>query len=207
MTAGPVSAREKRSYMRREEFITGLVAVSAAGTSSTARTVETCDQNDALPYDRQLEITMRVLDGPDFVLSKYLGFAVWINVFATWCEPCQKEQRFIVDTAAQYRETGLRLIGIDYQEPDNTVRAYRAKYGITYPIAMDEHGGFTRALETSHVNVPMHFPAHLFITPRGRLSCFRVGSLSEAAMLYKVSVLLGIPAAQPSAVPTEQPGP
>jgi thiol-disulfide isomerase/thioredoxin len=191
--------------MRREEFIAGLLAVSATGNGA-ARTMDTCDQNDALPYDRQLEITMRVLDGPDFVLSKYLGYAVWINIFATWCEPCQKEQRFIVNTAAQYSESVL-LIGIDYMETDNEVRAYREKYGIPYPIAMDEHGGFTHALETSHMNAPMHFPVHLFITPRGRLSCFRIGSLSEDEMLYKIGVLLGVPSPRPSAAGVQQTSP
>lgn len=174
--------------MRREEFIAGLLAVSATGAN--ARTMDECDKNDALPYDRQLEISMRVLDGPDFVLSKYLGYAVWINIFATWCEPCQNEQRFIVSTGKEYFETGLRIIGIDCMETDNAVRAYRDKYGIDYPIAMDQRGGFTNALESSRAEADLHFPAHLFITPRGRLSCFVLGSLSESEMLYKVGVLL-----------------
>jgi thiol-disulfide isomerase/thioredoxin len=194
--------------MRREDFIAGLLAISATGNSGS-RTMDSCDHNDALPYDRQLEITMRVLDGPDFVLSKYLGYAVWINIFATWCGPCQKEQRFMVNTAKQYFDSGLRLIGIDYLEPDNTVRAYREKYGITYPIAMDQRGGFTHALETSQMSVSMHFPSHLFITPRGHLSCFVIGSLSKQEMLYKIGVLLGIPTPQappqPGAPPSAQP--
>jgi hypothetical protein len=39
--------------MRREEFIAGLLAISATGNSGS-RTMDSCDHNDALLYDRRL---------------------------------------------------------------------------------------------------------------------------------------------------------
>jgi peroxiredoxin len=77
----------------------------------------------------------------------------------------------VVAAAQEYFDRGLRVIGIDYSEPDNTVRAYRKKYGITYPIAMDMSGGFCEALEVGASKDQMVFPAHLFITPDGYLHC------------------------------------
>jgi thiol-disulfide isomerase/thioredoxin len=74
--------------MFRGEFLYGLLAAVAVGKVPHPGS---CVINNALPYDRPLEIKMRALDGPDFVLSKFAGAAVWLNVFATWCPPCNNE--------------------------------------------------------------------------------------------------------------------
>ncbi len=38
-----------------------------------------------------------------------------INVFASWCAPCQVEHPMLMRLA---REPGIRLVGIDYKEPN-----------------------------------------------------------------------------------------
>jgi thiol-disulfide isomerase/thioredoxin len=181
----------------REQFLFGLVA-AAANSGQAQRAVDQCDHNTALPYGKPLEIKMRVLDGPDFVLSKYDGHAVWINLFATWCEPCVKEQPFIVRAAKDRYDAGLRVIGINFRELDDAVRAYRAKYDISYPIAMDQSGGFTYALETGTTRETVHFPAHLFITPTGVLDCYVIGSMSDDEITHKLDAIS-------ASVPTPRP--
>jgi thiol-disulfide isomerase/thioredoxin len=153
-----------------------------------------------LPYNRALELKMRVLDGPDFVLSKYAGYVVWMNIFATWCPPCQKEQAFIVKASIDGYDRGLRVIGIDYAETDDTVRAYRKKYDIPYPIAMDQQGGFSYALESKEKLV---FPAHIFITSSGYLDCYVVGEMTDDDITRKLDALLAAPT--PSPTPTAAP--
>ena len=176
--------------MLRERFVLGLLAAAASTAATSQRGVDTCVHNDALPYDRQLDINMRVLDGPEFKLSDYLGYAVWLNIFATWCGPCIKEQSFVVRASQEYYSSGLRIVGIDFMESDVTVRTYRQKYEIPYPIAMDQQGGFIRALETGTKDKDLHFPSHLLITPQGRLDCYVAGSLDEDTINYKLGILL-----------------
>src|SRR5690348_16169905 len=106
-----------------------------------------CEQNPVLPYDRPLGLHMRVLDGPDFDLLHYRGYAVILNIFATWCPPCNAEMPALVNIASTHYDKGLRIIGIDVRESDDTVRAYRKKYAVPYPLAMDEQGGFAYNLE------------------------------------------------------------
>jgi len=184
----------------REQFLFGLVA--AVVGAKTPRAAVECDHNTTLPYDRPLEIKMRVLDGPDFALSKYAGYAVWLNIFATWCEPCVNEQPFIVRAATDRYEHGLRVVGINFRESDDTVRAYRTKYGISYPIAMDQTGGFTYALETGTTEKNVEFPAHLFFTRQGVLDCYVVGSMTDDEISHKLDVISG---ALPTPPPTPEP--
>lgn len=133
---------------------------------------------------------MRVLDGPDFDLMKYRGYAVWINIFATWCPPCNREQSGVVALAEKYYERGLRVIGLNYRESDDKVRAYRNKYGIRFPIMMDGHGVFSRALEQGSADSELAFPAHLMFNPWGYLYCYKLGSMGEDELTYKLEGLV-----------------
>lgn len=152
------------------------VASPSPKPSATPFPWDTCAQNPILPYDRPLGLRMRVLDGPDFDLVKYRGYGVIMNVFATWCEPCQWEMPALVAASSAYYDRGLRIIGINYAESDNTVRAFRKKYTIPFPIAMDENGGFTFNLEHGEKQIRTAFPVLLFISPSGYLYCYKEGS-------------------------------
>ncbi len=131
---------------------------------------------------------LSALDGPDFDLMKYRGFAVWINVFATWCGPCQIEQPEIVQLVQRYQDAGLRVIGVFDREADDTVRAYRKRYGITYPLARDRTGILTRNVEGDASRVV--YPSHLFLTSWGSMYCYRVGTIDPAEMRHKVESIL-----------------
>lgn len=186
----------------REAFLTGIASAFAVVSASIPQRAASaalpavpspglCLQNSALPYDKHLEISMRVLDGPDFNLLAYRGNVVWLNIFATWCGPCNLEQPVVVTLAKEYFDRGLRVIGIDDSESDNAVRAYRKKYGIEYPIAMDEDGGFASALGDRNSNSAQSFPAHLLIDRAGYLSCYFIGSVSESEIIPEIEALLG----------------
>ena len=67
--------------------------------------------------------------------------------------------RSIDHVSKRYYDRGLRVIAMDGMESDDTVRAYRKKYDIPYPIAMDEDGGFTNALQKSKKPGTVFYPA------------------------------------------------
>jgi thiol-disulfide isomerase/thioredoxin len=119
-----------------------------------------------LPANRPIEFKIPVLDGPDFRLTTLRGRVVFLNIFATWCGPCQTEQPELVAFAAEHADD-TSVLGIIESEPDNDVRAYRKKYGITYPIGMDRNEGKVHAFFTDH---PV-FPTTVVIRPDGVISC------------------------------------
>ena len=196
--------------MNRATFVqAGLAALVAAPSPPTVTVTSNpwnmCDKSVALPYDHPLDIKMQTLDGPDFHLMSYRGQAVLLNIFATWCGPCNHEQPAIVALAAQYAPLGLAVIGINDREEDNTVRAYRKKYAITYPIAMDRRGGFTRALQAGRRDdIHTVFPVSIFITPQGYLYCYLTGSMSRSELDYRIKKFLADapPTLSPSPSPT-----
>ena len=199
--------------MDRATFVqAGLAALVAGPSPQPAATLtgnpwNMCDESAALPYDHPLDLKMQVLDGPDFHLLAYRGRAVLLNIFATWCGPCNHEQPAIVDLAAQYAPQGLAVIGMNDREEDDAVRTYRKKYGITYPIAMDRRGGFTRALQAGRAtDISTVFPVSIFIEPHGYLYCYLTGMMSRGELDYRIKKFLDdAPPFTPSPSPSPSP--
>lgn len=180
-------------------------AIPSGSPSPAARKWNECDVNTALPYNRPIGLTMRVLDGPDFNLIKYRGQAVLLQIFATWCGPCNQEMPHTVVAAKEYAPHGLAVIGIDFGEEDNTVRAFRKRFGIPFPIAMDSKGTFVRALELGNVDAAVNFPVTLFVDPNGYLYCDVIGGMSSSELHYRIEHFLAVSA--PALVPKPSPSP
>ncbi len=122
--------------------------VPSADGSPAAKAASIEDESAKLlrvPKGRPIEWSMEVLDGPRFNLSAYRGKVVFVNVFATWCGPCRHEQRDFVAFADAHPDDTV-VIGVTYRELDDTVRAYRKKFHIDYPIAMDRYGRYVPSL-------------------------------------------------------------
>ena len=203
--------------MNRTLFIASTLASLVTPPSPTPTSVhitssswDLWDKSKALPYDRPLEITLDLLDAgyQRFQLTKYRGTAVILNIFATWCGPCNAEQPHIVASAAKYATQGLAVIGINAEEEDNAVRAYRKKYGITYPIAMDRGGGLTYNLEVGDSGGKELFPVSLFIAPDGYLYGVRQGSMGREELDYRIKHFLAAVSQQlQTSMPSPSPSP
>jgi cytochrome c biogenesis protein CcmG/thiol:disulfide interchange protein DsbE len=83
----------------------------------------------------------RLLDpaGRPVSLAPYRGKVVLLNFWTSWCVPCQQE---IPELVRFSREAGpdLVIIGVDRMEPPDVVRAFAARTGIPYPLALDRTG-------------------------------------------------------------------
>ncbi len=63
-------------------------------------------------------------DGRLVTLASLKGHPVWINFWATWCPPCQRETPVLRDAYEAHKGEGLVLVAIDVQEDADTVRRY-----------------------------------------------------------------------------------
>ena len=85
------------------------------------------------------------LDGHLVTLVSLRGHPVWINFWATWCPPCQRETPVLRATYEAHKAAGLVLLAIDVQEEAGSVRKYATTYGLTYTIGLDVTGAVFRA--------------------------------------------------------------
>lgn len=85
------------------------------------------------------DFTARRTDGTSFKLSDCRGKVVMLQFTASWCGVCRKEMPFIErDIWARHKgNPDFVLIGIDRDEPLETVLQFAKTTGVTYPMALD----------------------------------------------------------------------
>lgn len=100
------------------------------------------------------ELNLKDIKGRHFRLSDYRGKVVLINFWATWCPPCRTEVPDLVRLQRDYRNAGLRVIGVTYPPQKLAeVRRFFRKAKINYAVALGSKK--TKLLFTSSETLPM----------------------------------------------------
>lgn len=88
------------------------------------------------------DFTMELIDGDKVTLSSLKGKVVMLQFTASWCGVCRKEMPYIEsDIWLKHKDNSeFALIGIDRDEPLETVKRFAKSTGITYPIGLDPNG-------------------------------------------------------------------
>lgn len=89
---------------------------------------------------------VRRTDGRTDSLARYRGRVVLLNLWATWCPPCQEEmpalQRFARENAGK-----VVVLGVDQGESASAAATYAREHGVTFPILVDEQQQYGRAYQ------------------------------------------------------------
>ena len=88
--------------------------------------------------DTAPNFTMKYTTGEKITLTDLRGKVVVLQFTASWCSVCRKEMPHLEkDVWQQFKEKGLVLVGIDRDEPIETVIQFQKDMGTTYPLALD----------------------------------------------------------------------
>ena len=81
-------------------------------------------------------IDLETSNGTKISLTHLKGRPVFVNFFASWCQPCKQELPFIVK---QYPALKSRVVflGVDELEAPAQVGPFAKQMGIAYPIVID----------------------------------------------------------------------
>jgi len=84
-------------------------------------------------------------------IADYKGQVVLLNVWATWCAPCQAELPSLERLYRAYGDKGLKLVAVsidDYVSEDS-IRAFAKTFGITFEILHDSTHAIERIYQTT----------------------------------------------------------
>ncbi|HKS06423.1 MAG TPA: TlpA disulfide reductase family protein [Gemmatimonadaceae bacterium] len=91
--------------------------------------------------------------GATRTLADYKGQVTLINIWATWCVPCEKEMPMLQRIFEEYRPKGLRLVGVSIDVPgmEPEIRRFMSQYGITFDVIHDSNGRIKQDYMTAGV--------------------------------------------------------
>lgn len=139
-------------------------------------------------HGRQLpQVELQTLNEESLALSDVINpeGGTIVNLWATWCPPCQREMPVLEKAQDKYPE--FRFLFVNQGEASWTVQQYLQREGLNLDyMLLDKHAKMSLAVAAHGL------PATLFYDANGQLVDFRMGELSAATLtrsLKKLSTL------------------
>lgn len=133
------------------------------------------------------DFTLKTPQGESITLSELRGKAVLVNLWATWCPPCREEMPAIQRIYREYRDQGFVVLGVNVTAQDDplSVMPFVEKYGLTFPVLLDETG------EVSAAYGLRSLPTSYFIGRDGTIQEIVIGGpMAEALLRARVEEIL-----------------
>ena len=130
------------------------------------------------------ELRLQDLEGRTWSLDDAGGRLVWVNFWATSCEPCRTEMPAMQRLADAYPDE-LLILGVNWGEGADAVEDFADRYAIGYPIVLDP--GLETFYDWSGTD---GLPRHYFIGAEGTVLREVIGPLDPARMVTIIEELL-----------------
>jgi thiol-disulfide isomerase/thioredoxin len=116
---------------------------------------------------------------------RFKGKVVLAIVTGTWCPNCHDEAQYLVQLDRKYRDRGLAIVALDFEEPEQQgnlerARAFVKQYGVKYPylIAGAPAEMWEKIPQAVNLNT---WPATLFVGRDGLVKLIHAGFASPAS--------------------------
>jgi cytochrome c biogenesis protein CcmG/thiol:disulfide interchange protein DsbE len=108
-----------------------------------------------------------------------------VNFWASWCYPACYEEAPSLERAWQtYKDRGLVVVGVNFQDKDEPAKRFLTRFGHTFPNAPDASGRVS--VDYGVYGVPETY----FIDRKGRVRFKRVGPVSDELLKQQIEPLL-----------------
>jgi thiol-disulfide isomerase/thioredoxin len=179
-------------------ILAGALALAACSTSGGSQTggqsFVAGDQSITVlsPDKRPTLGSLRgqTIDGQSIDVAAQKGHVVVLNVWGSWCVPCQKEAPALEKAAKQLAPQGVSFIGINVKEDGNRDRAaaFQRAYGISYPSLFDADS--TALLALRGAVAANAIPATVVIDQNGRIAARISGETTTNTLVDVVDDVL-----------------
>jgi cytochrome c biogenesis protein CcmG/thiol:disulfide interchange protein DsbE len=87
--------------------------------------------------ERAPDFKLTTFDGRQISSESLRGQVVVLNIWASWCKPCEQEARELEQIYKEYKDQGVIFLGAAYADTERESLAYLERFEITYPNGPD----------------------------------------------------------------------
>ncbi len=119
--------------------------------------------------------------GESIRLSDLRGQAILLNIWATWCPPCQAEMPAMQAVYEAYQEDGFVILAVNAANQDDrqAVLSFIQEYSLTFPVLFDDTGSVAQTYLANAL------PTSFFIDRNGVIQEVVVGGPMSQALLHE----------------------
>jgi len=124
--------------------------------------------------------TVTLFDGKKITLDNLRGKAVFLNFWASWCDPCRAEAADLEAAWQKVKDKNMVFLGVALQDTDQNSQEFLKEFKVSYPNGKDDAGKI--AVDYGTWGIPESF----FIDPQGRITYKHVGGIRADLVLTKL---------------------
>lgn len=161
---------------------TGLIVSSVVAVAAVAlvwvlaRSEPSTDRESSSPLIGRTApaLTGPTVDGDSFNIDNHQGRWVVVNIFATWCIPCQREHPELIAFDEAHRRTGdAKLVSVLFDDDPAAARRYFQREGGEWPVVLDRDAQIATNWGVSGV------PETHLVAPNGRVVTKLIGGVTQ----------------------------
>jgi cytochrome c biogenesis protein CcmG, thiol:disulfide interchange protein DsbE len=144
--------------------VVALLVVLAVAVAGNKNSLDAQVAAGKLPVAPAASMALPVLGGKSTrSLASFRGKVVLVNMFASWCPPCQAEAPVLRQAQQMLAAHNGTVLGITYQDDPTNDISFVHKYGVDYPVLRDPTSDFAHAYGVSQI------PDSFVITRSGKV--------------------------------------
>ena len=142
--------------------------------------------------DKQLEVgeaapvvELEILGGTDTAsIADYRGQWVLLNIWASWCGPCEVESPDLVAYQREHGGPEFTILGIQTQDGTGDGLEFIREFDLNYPSLRDGSGDYADELGSTGV------PETILLDPAGDVAYIRRGEVNAELLAAEVTPLI-----------------
>lgn len=115
------------------------------------------------------DISLKTLDGKQFVLKDHRQKVVILDFWASWCGPCMQVMPQIDKVAAEFADQGVELYAVNLEETPDKVKAALERLKLSPTVVMDRDGRIAEKYGATSI------PQTVIIDREGKVARLYVG--------------------------------
>jgi cytochrome c biogenesis protein CcmG/thiol:disulfide interchange protein DsbE len=130
------------------------------------------------------DFTVTTLDGQQLRMSDLRGKTVVLNIWASWCKPCEEEAGELNRAYMEYQGRNVAFVGIAFNDDTDPMRAFVNKHSVPYPVALDPEGKISIDLGITGV------PETYIVNPDGQMTQKWIGPITAKQLTTLLAPLV-----------------
>jgi cytochrome c biogenesis protein CcmG, thiol:disulfide interchange protein DsbE len=118
-------------------------------------------------------------------LADFKGRPVLLNVWASWCDPCQEEMPLLEKAHRRMAAAGGTVLGVDVQDDQQKALGFLRAKGITFPSLRDRDRSYVHRFGVTG------YPETFLIDSGGKVVGLRRGPVDQAWLDAQLPKVLG----------------